>query len=90
MGTLISNSDALTHFTAVFSKVDLATDIALQFSCNEVEALAGLLRALGDADTWIREHATGDETGDAHYVGDQLEYAVPTDPMDDPQCDSCQ
>jgi hypothetical protein len=93
MSTLIINSDELTHFTAVFSKVDLAADIAPQLTCTEVEALAGLLRALGEpatADTWIREHAADDEIGDAHYQGDSLEYLVPIDPMDDLQCDSCQ
>lgn len=93
MSTLITNSDELTHFTGVFSKVDLATDIAPRLSCIEVEALAGLLRALGEpatADTWIREHATDDEIGDAHYLGDTLEYLVPVDPQDDLQCDGCQ
>ncbi|ANF31944.1 hypothetical protein A0130_09885 [Leifsonia xyli] len=93
MSTLITNSDELTHFTAVFSKRDLATDIAPRLSCTEVEALAGLLRAVGEpatADTWIQEHATQDETGDAHYLGDTVEYLVPLDPMDDLHCDSCQ
>lgn len=93
MSTLITNTDELTHFTAVFSKVDLATDIAPRLSCTEVEALAGLLRALGEpatADTWIREHATDDEVGDAHYQGDALELLIPIDPMDEVQCDSCQ
>ncbi|MGN6761441.1 MAG: hypothetical protein ACTHJI_08970 [Leifsonia sp.] len=93
MSTLITDSDEFTHFTAVFSKHDLAADIAPQLSCIEVEALACLLRALGEpaaADTWIQEHATGDEIGDAHYQGDTLEYLVPIDPQDDLQCDSCQ
>ncbi|QNE36851.1 hypothetical protein [Leifsonia shinshuensis] len=84
----------LTHFTAVFSKHDLAADLAPRLSCIEFEALAGLLRAaLGEpasADTWIQEHATNDELGDAHYRGDTLEYLVPIDPMDDLGCDSCQ
>lgn len=46
MSTLITKSDELTHFPAVFSKVDLAADIAPRLSCIEVDALAGLLRAL--------------------------------------------
>ncbi|WP_434316057.1 hypothetical protein [Leifsonia sp. P73] len=93
MSTLITDSNELTHFTAVFSKHDLAAGLAPQLGCLEVEALAGLLRALGEpatADTCIREHATGDELGDAHYQGDTLEYLVPIDPQEDLQCDSCQ
>ena len=93
MSTLITDSNELTHFTAVFSKRDLAADIAPRLSCIEVEALAGLLRELGEpatADTWIQAHAADDEIGDAHYQGDTLEYLVPIDPQDDLQCDSCQ
>lgn len=93
MSTLITASNELTHFTAVFSKHDLAADVAPRLSCIEVEALAGLLRALGEpatADTWIQAHATDDELGDAHYQGDTLEYLAPIDPQDDVQCDSCQ
>ncbi|ERK71095.1 MULTISPECIES: hypothetical protein [Leifsonia] len=93
MSTLISDSNELIHFTAVFSKHDLTADLAPRLSCIEVEALAGLLRALGEpaaANTWIQEHATDDELGDAHYQGDTLEYLVPIDPMDDLGCDSCQ
>ncbi|MEV8213988.1 hypothetical protein [Leifsonia sp. NPDC077715] len=92
MSTLITKSDELTHFTAVFSKVDLAADIAPRLSCIEVEALAGVLRALREpatADAWIREHVTDDEIGDARYQGDALEHLVPIDPQDDLQCDSC-
>ncbi|TDQ02297.1 MULTISPECIES: hypothetical protein [unclassified Leifsonia] len=86
MSTLITDSNELTHFTAVFSKHDLAADLAPRLSCTEIEALAGLFRALGEpatADTWLEEHATDDEIGDAHYLGDTLEYLVPIDPMDD-------
>lgn len=93
MRTLITDTNELTHFTAVFSKQDLAADVAPKLSCIEVEALAGLLRALGEpaaADTWMQEHATADELGDAHYQGDALEYLVPIDPQESLQCDSCQ
>ena len=79
--------------TAVFSRHDHAADLAPRLSCIEVEALAGLLRALGEpatADTWIGEHAPDDELGDAHYQGDTLEYLVPIDPKDDLGCDNCQ
>jgi len=93
MSTLITDSNELTRFTAVFSRQDFARDVAPRLSCIEVEALAGLLRALGEpatADTWIQEHAADDEIGDAHYQGDTLEYLVPIDPQEDLQCDSCQ
>ena len=93
MSTLITDSNELTRFTAVFSRHDLAADLAPRLSCVGVEALAGLLRALGEpatADAWIQEHATDDELGDAHYQGANLEYLVPIDPQDDLQCDSCQ
>lgn len=93
MSTLITDSNQITRFTAVFSKHDLAADIAPRLSCIEVETLAGLLRALGEpatADISIREHATDDEIGDAHYQGDTLEYPVPSDPQENLQCDSCQ
>jgi hypothetical protein len=92
MNTLITNSNELTHFTAIFSRHDLAADDAPRLSCIEVEAFAGLLRALGEpatADTWIQEHATDDENGDAHYQGDTLEYLVLIDPMDNLGCDGC-
>lgn len=93
MSALITDSNELTHFTAVFSKHDLAADLGPRLSCLEVEAFAGLLRALGEpatASTWIQEHATGDELGDAHYQGNTVEYLVPIDPQEDLQCDSCQ
>ena len=93
MSTLITGTNELTHFTVVFSRPDLAADLAPRLNCSEVEALAGLLRALGKhaiADTWVQEHAASDELGDAHYQGDILEYLVPIDPMDTLGCDSCQ
>jgi len=93
MSTLITDSNELTRFTAVFSRHDLAADLAPRLSCIEVEAFAGLLRALGEpatADTWIQEHATDAELGDAHYQGDTLDYLLPIDPNEELQCESCQ
>ena len=92
MSTLITNSNELTHFSAVFSKRDLAVDVAPRLSCVEVEALAGLLRALGQPATaaiWVQEHATEDAIRDAGYHGDALEYMDPIHPQDDLRCDSC-
>lgn len=70
MSTLITNTGDVTHFTAVFSAGDLAADLAPQLSCVEVEALAGMLRALGEpaaADRWLDAHADQDDEGDEHY-----------------------
>ncbi|MET4782956.1 hypothetical protein [Glaciihabitans sp. UYNi722] len=60
-------------------------------NCAEVEAVISMLRAVGGdaaAATWLDAHAAQDEDGDAHYQ--PTAYVVPTDPMDDLQCDSCQ
>ncbi|WP_313540298.1 hypothetical protein [Leifsonia aquatica] len=60
MSTLITDSDDIIHFIAVFGQTDLAIDIAPKLSCTEVDALAGLLQALGEpafADTWVEAHA---------------------------------
>ncbi|MCW8101641.1 hypothetical protein [Streptomyces tauricus] len=49
----------------------LISDIATLLNCEEVDALAGLLRALGadqSADEWISAHASADnEPQDSHY-----------------------
>ncbi|QJD50190.1 hypothetical protein SEA_DANFORTH_87 [Mycobacterium phage Danforth] len=52
----------------------LASDIAEKLTCIEVEALAGMLRALGEdrsAETWINYHAEGDDCGDSHCLCDE-------------------
>lgn len=93
MSTLITDTNEVIRFTAVFSAGDLAGDVAPQLSCEEVEALAGMLRALGEpasADMWINAHAETDDEGDAHHQDAAPEYVVPVDPMDALQCDSCQ
>lgn len=49
-------------------------EMAESFTCGEIEALAGLLRAVGLgelADSMIDSHADGDDEGDDHYKGDQ-------------------
>ncbi|MGC9540192.1 hypothetical protein [Streptomyces sp. UG1] len=50
----------------------LTDDVGPILNCDEVEALAALLRALGAeqaADEWIDTHAQGDEPGDDHFQG---------------------
>ncbi|GIT82094.1 hypothetical protein LLS1_37630 [Leifsonia sp. LS1] len=93
MSTLIADTDDVTRFCAVFSDVGLAHDVAPTLGCRETEALAGILRALGEpaaADLWLDAHATSDELGDQHYMPAPEPYIVPIDPMEDLQCDSCQ
>jgi hypothetical protein len=93
MSTLITDTDDVTRFCGVFSDVTLAHDVGTTLGCREAEALAGILRALGEpaaADMWLDAHAHGDEPGDQHYQPALEPYIVPIDPMDDLQCDSCQ
>ena len=93
MSTLITNTSDVTRFAAVFSAGDMAGDLGPTLSCGEVEALAEMLRAIGEpasADMWIEAHAAGDDEGDAHYRSPAAEYVVPIDPMEALQCDSCQ
>lgn len=93
MSTLITDTNEITRFGAAFADQEFAAAIAPQMSCVEVDALAGMLRAVGEmvtADLWIQEHAAKDETGDKHGRASVEEYVVPVDPMEDLQCDSCQ
>ncbi|TCL77894.1 MULTISPECIES: hypothetical protein [unclassified Rathayibacter] len=65
--------DALAEFVSVFSREDLADDLAVRLTCVEVDALAGLLRAFGGdeaADLWITQHSTDDDEGDAHHIAE--------------------
>lgn len=68
---ITNTAAALREFAETFSRWDTAGDIATVLSCGEIEAMAGLLRVVGEedaADRWIRVHAETDEEGDAHYV----------------------
>ena len=61
----------LPTFSEVFEVGDFAGDVGPRMSCTEVEALAGMLRAVGAAAaaaTWIEAHAVEDEDGDAHFA----------------------
>jgi hypothetical protein len=62
--------DALAELVSVFTRENLAGDLAVRLTCVEVDALAGLLRAFGRdeaADLWITEHATEDDEGDDRH-----------------------
>jgi hypothetical protein len=67
--TTVSFIEAAQQFITEIGGNHLATDLADKLSCDEVEALAGLLAALGAtaaAATWIEQHAHGDECDDMH------------------------
>lgn len=69
MDTTPTAPDALARFLNAWNG-ELAGDIATKLTCDEVDAVADLLRATGHTDTaaaWIRHHADGDEPGDSHY-----------------------
>lgn len=78
-------------FVHVFESVDFARDVAPRMTCTEADAIISMLRAVGGdaaAATWHDAHAAKDQDGDTHHR--PAIYIVPTDPMDDLQCDSCQ
>ncbi|MWV76043.1 hypothetical protein C5C00_10850 [Rathayibacter rathayi] len=57
----------------MFSREDLAGELAAQLTCGEVDALAGLFRAYGQgeaANLWVAGHATTDDEGDAHHTSE--------------------
>jgi hypothetical protein len=59
----------LQTFAEVWSCRHLVNDLARQMRCEEVEALAGMLRVLGatkGAADWIDAHAAGDDCDDMH------------------------
>lgn len=67
---------AIDNFLEAWGGGYLASDVGDKLSCIEVEALAALLRALGDpgaAEEWIEYHAEGDDCGDLHCRCDDEE-----------------
>ena len=54
----------------MFAAADFAGDVGPRMSCTEVDALAGMLLAVGAdaaADTWVSAHAEDDQEGDSHH-----------------------
>ena len=93
MSTLITDTDAVLAFTGQWSRQEMADYMAPAMTCAEVDALAGLLYAIGEpatADMWVAAHARNDAAGDRHYQAPPVQYVVPVDPMDLLHCDSCQ
>lgn len=74
--TTTIHAPAAATFAEVFGDGLLAFEVGPRMTCTEVEALAGMLRAVGAdaaADTWIEGHAAEDEEGDAHFQAPELE-----------------
>ncbi|NNC13404.1 hypothetical protein HII28_16150 [Planctomonas sp. JC2975] len=93
MSTLITDTNAVLTFTGQWARQEMADYIASAMSCEEIDALYGLLYAMGElaaADMWMAAHARNAEPGDRHYRTSDAQYAVPVDPIDLLQCDSCQ
>ncbi|QDK03153.1 membrane protein [Mycobacterium phage SydNat] len=64
-------ADVVESFMTSWADGWLAADVATYLSCVEVETLAGLLEALGEAraaKVWIEEHAKSDDCGDQHCL----------------------
>ncbi|WP_104170570.1 hypothetical protein [Cryobacterium sp. M23] len=70
MSTTSIDTEAAARFVDVFAAADFAGDVGPRMSCTEVDALAGMLRTVGEdtaADTWIAEHTAEDQEGDSHH-----------------------
>ncbi|TFC87181.1 hypothetical protein E3T24_05580 [Cryobacterium sp. TmT2-59] len=70
MNTTTIDTAAAVRFVDVFAAADFAGDVGPRMSCTEVDALAGMLRAVGAdtaADTWVSAHAEEDQEGDSHH-----------------------
>jgi len=62
--TINTTAPDVVRFLAVFNDQMLAGDVGPRFTCGEVEALAGMLRAVGAegaAAAWIEGHSWGDD-----------------------------
>ena len=61
---------AATTLAEVLSDPMTAGDAGPAFTCNEAEAIAEVMRAVGldeAAEAWIAGHAAGDDEGDDHH-----------------------
>lgn len=62
--TIDTSAPDVVQFLDVFRDQMLAGDVGPRFTCGEVEALAGMLRAAGAtaaAAAWIEGHSWGDD-----------------------------
>jgi FMN-dependent NADH-azoreductase len=65
--TIDADATEVAQFRAVFAAADTAHDVGPRFTCKEVDALAGMLRAIGADDAaavWIEGHSWGDDDVD--------------------------
>lgn len=61
--TIDTSAPDVVRFLDAFDGQMLAGDVGPRFTCGEVEALAGMLRAVGAegaAAAWIEKHSWGD------------------------------
>lgn len=69
-------SNELAQFAEVWGQ-ELSHDLASKLTCDEVDALASLLRSGGHdalADDWINGHALTDDSDDAHFRPQQRSH----------------
>ena len=62
--TIDTSAPDVVRFLDVFDDQMIAGDVGPRFTCGEVEALAGMLRAVGAecaAAAWIEGHSWGDD-----------------------------
>lgn len=65
-----NQASAAATFCETFADAHLAADTACTLTCDELDALTGLLRSHGynaAADIWDEIHAEGDDEGDRHH-----------------------
>jgi hypothetical protein len=65
-------ADVAHAFTDAWCTPVITADVAASLGCTEVDALTGLLRALGAeqaADEWTDAHAQADDPNDCHFQG---------------------
>lgn len=65
--------EALAGFIDVFKDGMLAMHVGETLTCHELDTLADLFMAAGEAEAaadWIAAHAGGDDEGDRHYLGE--------------------
>ncbi|QXE37137.1 hypothetical protein KQY30_25885 [Streptomyces sp. GMY02] len=75
LATRSAIEDAAHHFASVFDDGMLASMVGTSFNCAEVDAIAGLLLAVGREEagvSWLECHAEGDEYGDDHNQGTEV------------------
>ena len=69
---MMITDEAAAQFLLRFSVTDAAHELGPKMTCEEAEAIAGMLRALGaeaSARQFIESHAVSDDPHAMHYMG---------------------